>query len=134
MTTTLYQPLQERLDELGDNLCADAKDLARAANGSAGPTIPSPTGYALLGNLKAALWYLGEVVEHLPNGLDQSLSDPRIRVYDRSPDGVERDPVAQVRLAGEHLRALHRALADAAASAELAQSAIAGQGWDPAQP
>lgn len=125
-----YDDITDRGDRIRDDANAaydHAKQLARAANTG---MIPAPTAYDILGNIKALLWALGEVTEHLPRGLAQSLEDPRIVVYDR--DTEERDPATQIHIASEHLTRITTALSVAAEEAELAQQAINGQGYDPA--
>ena len=96
-----------------------------------GHVIPGATAYDLLGNTKALLWYLGEVIDYLPQGLQASLRDDRIRVYDRDPyTGADRDPATQVALATDHLRQLRQLVGEAAAVAEAAQTALNSQGWN----
>lgn len=116
-----------------DNASAAAEGLARVANGTSCGAVSAPVGYDLLGNVKVLLWYVREATGHLPRGLERSLGDERIVVYDRDlATGQDRDPVAQVEIATVHLERLNAALGEAAAAAEAAQSAISGQGYDPA--
>lgn len=116
-----------------DRAADAAEGLARAANGTNCGTVPAPVGYDLLGNVKVLLWYVREATGYLPRGLERSLGDERIVVYDRDlATGEDRDPVAQVASANLHLERLNAALREAAAAAEAAQSAIAGQGYNPA--
>lgn len=125
-----YDDIIDRGDRIRDDANAaydHAKQLARAANTG---MIPAPTAYDILGNIKALLWALGEVTEHLPRGLALSLEDPRIVVYDRGIE--ERDPATQIQIASEHLARVTTALSVAAEEAELAQQAINSQGYDPA--
>lgn len=115
------------------NASAAADGLARAANGTSCGAVPAPVGYDLPGNVKVLLWYVREATAYLPRGLARSLQDDRIVVYDRDfATGQDRDPVAQVEIATVHLERLNAALGDAAAAAEAAQSAISGQGYNPA--
>ena len=111
--------------------CDATQEYARAANGHCGRVIPGATAYDLLGNTKALLWHLGEVVDYLPQGLQASLRDDRIRVYDRDPDtGADRDPGIQVARAVDHLRRLRQLVGEAATVAEAAQTALNSQGWN----
>lgn len=123
-----FDDITDRGDRIREDANAaydHAKQLARAANTG---MIPAPTAYDILGNIKALLWALGEVTEHLPNGLAQSLEDPRIVVYDRGVE--ERDPATQIQIASDHLTKLTTALSVAAEEADLAQQAISRQGYD----
>lgn len=104
-----------------------------AANGTSCGAVPAPVGYDLLGNVKVLLWYVREVTRYLPPGLERSLGEDAIVVYDRDlGTGQDRDPTAQVATAILHLERLNAALQEAAAAAEAAQSAISGQGYSPA--
>lgn len=122
----------DRVREGADQACAAGEGLARIANGSNGHVIPAPVAYDLLGNVKVLLWYLREVAEFLPTGVAHSLTDDRLAVYDRGPGGDDRDPAGQLALATDALQTLRRSLSDAAAAAEVAQTALNGQGWNPA--
>lgn len=116
-----------------DNASVAAKDLTRVANGVRYGTIPAPVGYDLLGNVKVLPWYVREATGYLPRGLERSLQEPAPVVYDRDfAAGQDRDPAAQLAIAAEHLERLNAALREAAAVAEAAQSALAGQGYNPA--
>lgn len=123
------QAIRDCADEAADG----AEGLARAANGTSCGSVPAPVGYDLLGNVKVLLWYVREATGYLPRGLERSLGDERIVVYDRDfATGEDRDPVAQVAIANLHLARLNAALREAAAAAEAAQLALAGQGYNPA--
>ena len=117
----------ERVRAASDEACEASRDLARAANGTSGHVVPGPVAYDLLGNLKVLLWSLREVA--IPTGVANSLSDERIVVYDRGPEGDDRDPKEQLIRARAALEQMASALADAAACAEAAQVALNGQGW-----
>lgn len=119
----------ERVRAASDEACEASRDLARAANGNSGHVVPGPVAYDLLGNLKVLLWSLREVAEFMPTGVANSLSDERIVVYDRGPEGDDRDPKEQLIRARAALEQMASALADAAACAEAAQGALNGQGW-----
>ncbi len=108
-----------------------AEDLARVANGNRERVIPAPTAYDLLGELKVLLWYLKEVTDYMPTGIQAAQGDPRLDVYDRDvATGADRDPVAQATLAAHRLRDLSAALDHAATAAEAAQTALNGQGYE----
>ena len=121
----------EQMVAAATEACDATQEYARAANGNRGHVIPGATAYDLLGNTKALLWHLGEVIDYLPQGLQASLRDDRIRVYDRDPyTGADRDPATQVALATDHLRQLRQLVGEAAAVAEAAQTALNSQGWN----
>ena len=91
---------------------------------------PGPTAYDLLGDLGSALGYLAEVVEFLPQGVQNSLTDGRITVYDEVFwSGEKRDPAAQAAIAANHLAELLDHLRAASLAADAAQVALNGQGY-----
>ena len=131
--STLDQLAQAGNDmrEAALDVCRAAENFARSANGNGHErTIPAPVAYDLLGELKVALWNLGEVSDYLPAGVRASLDDPRLTVYDRDLAGVDRDPADQATLAAGYLSALSLALRQAAEAAEAAQTALNGQGYN----
>lgn len=91
-----YQQLLDqhaRLAGVANDVASACEALARNANGHRGRVIPAPTAYELLGNLKVALWSLGEVIEFLPTGLANSLTVADITVIERDfTTGEVRDP------------------------------------------
>lgn len=116
--------------DAADQLTTAAERLAREANGTRSSVTPAPVAYDLLGNLKVSLSLLTEVVQHLPQGLERSLHDERLDVYDQDPwTGVVRDPVHQVDLASGHLTKAAQRLQAAVTHAEAAQSALGCQGY-----
>lgn len=116
--------------EAADFLTTAARDLARKANGNRSCVTPAPVAYDLLGNLKVSLAMLNEVVSYLPRGLRNSLSDPRLEVYDQDLwSGVTRDPARQVAMAADHLTRLAELLDSAVEHAEAAQVALNRQGY-----
>ncbi len=113
-----------------DGLAIAADRLAREANGTRLAVMPAPVAYDVLGNLKLSLGLLNEVVRHVPHGLQRSLEDPGLSVYDRDLwTGADRDPVRQVQIASDHLATLAGLLDVAVSEAEAAQSALSGQGY-----
>ena len=111
--------------------CDAAEALAREANGVRGRVLPAPVAYDLLGNLKVAIWHLAEVVKFMPQGVQRSLTDPRLAVYDHNFwTGEPRDPAVQATLAGEHLAEVLTYLEAAAEAAEDAQVALNSQGYN----
>lgn len=109
-----------------------AETLARNANGTRSHIMPAPTAYELLGHLKLALGHLNEVAAFLPQGLQNSLDNPNVTITDRdSLTGEARDPEESVNLARLSLLQLSDALFAAATSADSAQSALNGQGYEP---
>lgn len=120
----------ERVREAANKACDTADTLARAANGNSGGVIPAPVAYDLLGNVKVLLWKIREVTEFLPTGVFNSLEDERLTIYDRGPNGQDRDPVKQFAIAADRLEQLTDLLGEAAGAAEGAQVALNGQGWN----
>ena len=120
----------EEQREVADRFCDATHALARVANGNAGRVFPGPTAYDLLGDLGSALGYLAEVVEFLPQGVQNSLTDGRITVYDEVFwSGEKRDPAAQAAIAANHLAELLEHLRAAGLAADAAQVALNGQGY-----
>lgn len=122
----------ELVRDAADRLCDAAENLARLANGIQCTDLPAPTAYRVLGNLKVLAWHLGEVIEYAPRGLVASLSNPAITITDSTFDGAPRDPRESVDHANAALATLREALAQAAVAADAAQSALGGQGYEPA--
>jgi hypothetical protein len=112
-----------------------AEQFARNCNGNNGHIIPAPTVYELLGNLKVALWNVGEVVDYLPTGLTRSIEQAAecgVTVTDRDwATGEPRDPQESLRQAITALRTARASLQGVAQALEAAQSAISGQGFEP---
>ena len=95
----------------------------------AGP-IPAPAAYTALGNLKVALWRLRDAANQLQDGLRRFHDVTDVHITDEDPfTGEPRDPAESFELAASQLRALSNHLADAASSTDIAQEAIAGQGY-----
>lgn len=121
----------DTMREVALEACTAAQELARVANGNGERVIPAPTVFDLLGEIRVLLWHLKEVADYLPAGVQASLADPRLRVYDRDPaTEADRDPAAQATLAAHHLRDLSVTLDRAAACAEAAQTALNSQGYE----
>lgn len=120
----------ERQRAAADRLSTASEELAQEANGTRLAVMPAPVVYDVLGNLKLSLGLLNEVVWHVPHGLQRSLEDPGLSVYDRDLwTGADRDPVRQVQIASHHLNTLAGLLDVAVSEAEAAQSALSGQGY-----
>lgn len=84
---------------------------------SPGQTIPAPTAYEVLGNLQASGYLQVQALRQLTQGLQRSLSDPRLDV--RQDDGS--DPALTVSRAGhlpEQSASLASDLADLLAAAQ----------------
>ena len=129
-----YDDLLAQHDEINDaaNAAADAaQQLARLANGNRAGTMPAPTAYTVLGNLKVLLAHLNEVIDFLPRGLSSSLHEESIQITDSAPSGEPREPDASVSIATDALRVVYEALQRAGTYAELGQQAITGQGYEP---
>lgn len=84
--------------------------------------VPAPTLYEVLGNLKMVGHLLPQAFEQLGAGLERSLAE--LDVYDGRGD-----PAASVATAQELLTTAARAAGGVGALLELAQSAIAEQGY-----
>ena len=95
----------------------------------AGP-IPAPAAYTALGNLKVSLWRLRDAANQLQDGLRRFHDVTDVHITDEDPfTGEPRDPAESFELAASQLRAVSNHLADAASSTDIAQEAIAGQGY-----
>lgn len=131
MTIENLQVAAQAQREAASRFCEAAHEFAREANGNRGHIIPAPVVYDMLGELKVALWHVSEVVGFLPRGVRYSLADPRLAVYDRDPGtGEQRDAGEQAEVAAGYLRSALACLSLAARSAESAQAALSGQGYD----
>lgn len=84
--------------------------------------VPAPTLYEVLGNLKMVGHLLPQALEQLSVGLERSLGE--LNVYDGRGD-----PAGSVAVAQELMAAAARAAARVGGVLELAQSAIAEQGY-----
>lgn len=129
-TPSQFENQHERMTEAADQAYDATQDFARAANGNNGHIIPAPTAYTILGNTKGMLRHITEVIDHLPSGLEASLNETSIDIYDQEPTtGQPRDAATQIQLAVGHLRRLRTLLHEATDHAEHAQIALNSQGW-----
>lgn len=119
----------ERMSETASLADDAARSFARDCNGSFGGTIPAPTAYTIIGNIKTLLWSLGEIVRFLPTGLANSGLNPAIVLTE---DDAAIDPQQSIMQATLVLAQIHTHLEAAANLADIAQSSIGGQGYKPA--
>lgn len=127
MSEAIYEQ-RERQEAVAARAEAAAQDLAREVNFQ---LVTGPGAYAVLGNLKLLLSHLREVADHLPAGLEHSLTDDRISVTDvHFGTGAVRDPAAQIAAAAEKLRTVSVALSTAAEAAGQAQEDLNSQGFE----
>lgn len=93
--------------------------------------VPAPAAYTALGNLKVALWRLRDATNQLQDGIRRFHDRTDLHITDEDPfTGEPRDPAESLELAASQLRAISNNLADAASSTDIAQEAIAGQGYE----
>lgn len=127
MSEEIYER-RERQESTAARAEAAAQELAREVNFQ---LITGPGAYGVLGNLKVLLSHLVEVVDHLPAGLERSLTDDRITVTDEHfMTGEVRDPANQIAAAAEKLRTVSIALQTAAEAAGQAQEDLNSQSFE----
>jgi hypothetical protein len=85
--------------------------------------LPAPVVYSILGSLKGVGYLLPQALNQLASGLGRSLDE--YLVYEDD----DRDPVQSVATAADHLSRAVQLAAALGAALELAQRAIAHQGY-----
>lgn len=76
------------------------------------------------------MWRLRDATNQLQDGIRRFHDRTDLRITDEDPfTGEPRDPAESLELAASQLRAISNHLADAASSTDIAQEAIAGQGY-----
>lgn len=97
------------------------------------PILPRNGVSELAGAVHSGLWRITEVIDYLPQGLANSLTDQTITIDDTAPDGTPQDPADTIAVAAAALRIAATALRLAADSIGTAQVAISGQSYDDVQ-
>lgn len=105
-------------------LAEDAYEAIRAINHrTMWAKLPAPLVYSILGSLKGVGHLLPQALDQLASGLGRSLDEYEVYEDDN------RDPAQSVAIAADHLTLAVQLAAALGESLELAQSAIAHQGY-----